>query len=49
MNVLKSNLLLNFCTKNHLAVVDQYVGWWKHHNQMINNDIFLSVFCGNRE
>ncbi|EOY2235858.1 hypothetical protein ACP1N1_004459, partial [Klebsiella pneumoniae] len=26
MNVLKSNLLLNFCTKNHLVVAAQYAG-----------------------
>ncbi|WP_446908630.1 hypothetical protein, partial [Klebsiella pneumoniae] len=26
MNVLKSNLLLNFCTKNHLVVAAQNVG-----------------------
>ncbi len=43
MNVLKSNLLLNFCTKKHLLADARFSTRLKNHITMINNDIFLSV------
>ncbi|STS91487.1 Uncharacterised protein [Klebsiella variicola] len=43
MNVLKSNLLLNFCTKKHLLADTRFSTRLKNHITMINNDIFLSV------
>ena len=43
MNVLKSNLLLNFFTKKHLLADTRFSTRLKNHITMINNDIFLSV------